>query len=103
MNEKMDNRIKSEFKRYELTNFIKTKLNRGWGFLEKHGFPGIVDAVTVGPTYAGKHVLGDADTNEFIRQGISGDKGFMAARFGAVELNYIYYYLLKSKMVNFFL
>lgn len=85
--------MNSEFKRYELNNSIKSQCNKVWSFLEKHGFPSIVDDMTVRSKYAGRHVLGDAETNDFIRRGINGNKGFMVARFGAVELNYLYYFL----------
>ena len=82
-----------EFKRYEMSNSIKGQCNKVWSFMERHGCPNIVDKMAVRSVYAGRHVLGDAEANEFISKGIAGDDGFMVARFGAVELNYIYYFL----------
>lgn len=88
--------MNKEFRRYEFHNHIKSILNRLWSFLENHGFPGTVDKMAVRKYYAGKRVLGDTETNAFISNGINASNGFMAARFGAVELNYIYYYLRKQ-------
>ncbi|MCR5557533.1 MAG: hypothetical protein K6F75_08270 [Butyrivibrio sp.] len=82
-----------EFTRYEIKNSIGSKINRIWGFAEKHGFPGAVDAFSVGKHHAGKKVLSCAETNTELRDAILSGKGYMAARFGAVELNYLYYYL----------
>lgn len=65
--------------------------------MENHGFPGAVDRFSVPGYYAGKRVIDDIGANSFIAQSIAGDGCFMAARFGAVELNYIYYYL-KAQM-----
>ncbi len=61
--------------------------------MEKHGFPGAVDRFSVPGYYAGKRVIDDIGANSFIAKSIAGDGCFMAARFGAVELNYVYYYL----------
>ena len=85
--------MNSEFKLYELNNSVKSQFNKLWAFMESHGFPGTVDRMAVGSRYAGRRVLGDAETNAFIRSKIDSNDGFMAARFGAVELNYIYYFL----------
>jgi len=86
----------AEFRRYERSNFIRSQVNRLWNFMENHGFPGTVDRKSVGTVYAGRQVLGDAEANAFIKSRLNDDGGFMASRFGAVELNYIYYYLRKQ-------
>lgn len=82
-----------EFKCYEVKNSIKAKTGRLWGYMEKHGFPGIVDIMTVRSVYAGKSVLSCNETNNDIANAINAGKGYMVARLGAVEMNYLYYYI----------
>ncbi len=82
-----------EFKSFERRNKVTSKINRIWSFLEKRGIDGIVDKMAVPNDYVGRIVMTGAQTNAFIKEGIENGGGFVAGRMGAVELNYVYYYL----------
>ncbi len=90
----------NEFKRYEYCNYIKSKYIKILSLLEKHGFSEAVDKMAIRSKYCNQRVLNDIETNDFITTRINDNCGFMAARFGAVELNYIYYYLRKQLGYN---
>ncbi|WP_207650994.1 hypothetical protein [Butyrivibrio sp. YAB3001] len=53
----------------------------------------MADLFSVHTRYIGKQVMSDDDTNRYIAGALGNSSGFMVARLGAVELNYIYNYL----------